>query len=85
MRRMISTRQGMMASRASADDKNNNNTHLFYVLSVDKLKRFLLNLRYFLLEIKFCCCCCRILGIQRGNLSYQVTVETNKFLCFLTM
>ena len=47
---MISTRQGMMASRASADDKNNNNTHLFYVLSVDKLKRFLLNLRYFYLK-----------------------------------
>lgn len=53
MRRMISTRQGMMASRASADDKNNNNTHLFYVLSVDKLKRFLLSLRYFYLKENF--------------------------------
>ena len=43
----------MMASRASADDKNNNNTHLFYVLSVDKLKRFLLSLRYFYLKENF--------------------------------
>ena len=43
---MICTRQGMMARRGTVDDKNNNSTRLFYGLSVNKLKRFLLNLRY---------------------------------------
>ena len=40
---MICTRQAI-ARTARADDNNNNNTHLFPLLSVNKFKSFLLNL-----------------------------------------